>query len=95
MGLLQLLRVLDARLVEGTASRWPGQCPVCGCGTELGPDGTGRACLQCSLAGVGETWPGLAHRVSHHLTKAQWDKLETIEDVPRYRYREWIRKFMR
>ena len=95
MNLLQLLRALDATLINGTARTWPAICPVCGCGTEVGPDGTGRACLQCSLAEVGETWPGLAHRVSHHLTLNQWNKLETIEDVPRYRYRDWVRRFMR
>lgn len=94
--IFQLCQALDARIIDpATTQTWPGQCPVCGCGTELDEHGNGRACLQCSLAEVGESWPGLAHRVSHHLSKGQWDKLETIEDVPRYKYRDWVKRFMR
>lgn len=95
LNIIQLLRALDAKIIDHTAQAFPDQCVVCGCGLPADPEGVKRLCLQCSLAETGETWPGLAHRVSHKLTKAQWDKLETIEDVPRYRYREWVRKFMR
>ena len=89
---LELCRRYGARILDPADVREWAHCVKCGVGMVPDPQGVPRACVQCSCAEVGETWPGLAHRVSHHLTLSAWRKLATVADVPPLSYRDWRRR---
>lgn len=88
----QLCRELDARLVPTAPEGLTYACP--GCGVQTPPSILGRRayCLPCSEASCGEKLWALTRRVSHKLTRNQWAKLETSDDVPRLSYRTWRKR---